>query len=163
VSFNIITSTYCLLYACDLKGYCRFISKVSLRTPSRREGSLEAFSNSNYLDLLLFSYIVVHPSHFQLEYHCLDRSKSYKIYILYCRKFLYQKGKGFLNIVWLCVAILASKACCFYRYIRSGWRLLAAPKRHTQNFKTRWGSLVAISNPLLSFPSLEVHFFLLFV
>jgi hypothetical protein len=75
VSFNFNTSTYYLLYACDLKGSCRFISRVSLGTPSRREGSLEALTNSNSLDLLLSLNIVVHSCHFQLAYHCLDRSK----------------------------------------------------------------------------------------
>jgi hypothetical protein len=85
-----------LSFVClDLKGYCRFISKVSLGTPSRREGSLEASSHSNYLDLLLFSYIVVHPSRFQLAYLGLDRSKSYKILYLVLWKVLVPKGKGF--------------------------------------------------------------------
>ena len=142
-----ILSSICLI----LKEDCRLASKVSLGKPSRREGSLEASHTSAILIYYFALLFVIHPSHFQLAYIVLDRSIISQIYILSCGKSLSQKGKVFLNFVWLYVAILARRPCCFNRYIRSDRRLLAAPKGHIQHSTTPWGNLVAISYSLVLF------------
>jgi hypothetical protein len=129
----------------DLEGGLQVTFKVSLGRPSRREGSLEASHTSAILIIALLYYLLYIHLIFQLAYIGLDRSIISQIYILSCGKSLSQKGKVFLNFVWLYVAILARRPCCFNRYIRSDRRLLAAPKRHIQHSTTPWGNLVAIS------------------
>jgi hypothetical protein len=68
-----ILSSVCL----RLKEYCRFTFKVSLGKSSRREGSLEAFHTSAILIYYFALIFAVHPSHFQLAYIGLDRSKIF--------------------------------------------------------------------------------------
>jgi hypothetical protein len=78
-----------------LKEYWRFTFKVSLGKPSRREGSLEASHTSAMLIYYFALIFAVHPSHFQLAYIGLDRSKILLNLYFVLWKVLVPKGQGF--------------------------------------------------------------------